>query len=80
MSQIPQQLLTDALEMSSPSRAHLAALLIESLNTETDADADQAWSEEIRQRLTDIDNGNVKMIPEEEARRIIRGQNGTPVD
>lgn len=80
MSQIPQQLLSDALQMSSPDRAHLAAMLIESLESEADADVDQAWSEEIRRRLTDIDAGNVKMIPEAEARRIIRGQNGTPVD
>jgi len=66
--------------MPSPDRGRLAALLIESLEPETDADADQAWSEEIARRLNEIDEGRVKMIPAEEARRIIRGQNGTPAD
>lgn len=80
LSRTPQQLLNDALEMPSPDRGRLAALLIESLESETDADADQAWSEEIDRRLTDIDDGRVKMIPAEEARRMIRGQDGTAAD
>lgn len=73
--QIPSQLLTEALQMPTLDRGRLAALLIESLESETETDVDLAWAEEISRRLSDIDSGRVKMISEEDARRIIRGQN-----
>lgn len=72
MSQLPEQLLTEAMEMSSLDRGRLAALLIASLESQIDLDADQAWSEEIDRRLKDIDTGRVKMITAEDARRMIK--------
>lgn len=66
--------------MSTPDRGRLAALLIASLESQTDHDADQAWSEEIDRRLKDIDEGRVKMISAEDARRMIRGQDGATSD
>ena len=73
MSQSPQQLLTEALELPSSDRGQLAAMLIDSLEGETDEVADQAWSDEIQQRLQDIDRGWVRMIPWSEVRSRLRG-------
>ncbi len=39
-----------------------------------DDDADQVWSDEIQQRMQDIDEGRVQMIPWSEVRRRVRGQ------
>jgi putative addiction module component (TIGR02574 family) len=58
-----------ASELTDEERASLAGLLIESLEGEPDTDVEQAWSEEIRKRLADIDAGVAKTIPWEEARQ-----------
>ncbi len=80
MSDTSQQLLSDALELPSVDRGRLAALLIESLDEETDPGASAAWSEEINRRLADIDAGQVQMIGWTEAREWIRGTDGTAAD
>jgi hypothetical protein len=36
-------------------------------------DVEEAWSDEIARRISDIDSGRVKTIPAEEAERMIRG-------
>lgn len=74
MSSSPQQLLMEALELPTVDRGRLAARLIESLEAETDKDADEAWADEIQQRLKEIDEGRVEMIPWDEVRRRLRGQ------
>lgn len=74
MSQSPRQLLTEALDMPSADRGRLAALLIESLESDAADGADEAWSDEINQRLQDIDAGRVRMIPWTEVRKRLRGQ------
>jgi hypothetical protein len=45
----------------------------ESLDGETDENAEAAWSVEISPRLAQLDSGSVKTIPWEEARRLILG-------
>lgn len=77
MSQSPQQLLAEALEMPLADRGQLAAALIESLDECTDDDIEQAWADEIQQRLRDIDEGTVQMIPWSEVRRRLRGRDGS---
>jgi putative addiction module component (TIGR02574 family) len=77
MTQAAQQLLTEALRLPTEDRGELIASLIDSLETESDADADAAWSDEIARRLREIDEGRVEMIEWSEARRLIRGQDGT---
>ncbi len=71
----PKQLLAQAMELPSPERGQLAAMLIDSLETEVDddADADQAWSDEIQRRIIDINTGRVQLIPWTEVRRRMRG-------
>jgi len=72
-----KQLLAEALRLSDEERAALASELIQSLEREVDADAEAAWSEEIRARLERVDAGTATTISWSEARRRIRGALGT---
>lgn len=74
MSQSPQQLLDEALKMPLADRGQLAALLIESLESDVENGVDEAWSEEISRRVDDIKAGRVQMIPWSEVRQRLRGQ------
>lgn len=71
-----KQLLAEALRLSDEERAALAGELIQSLDREVDADAEAAWSEEIRARLDRLDAGTAKTIPWSEARRRIHAAAG----
>ena len=71
-----RQLLVEALRLSDEERAALAGELIQSLETEVDADAEVAWSTEIRARLERVDAGRAKTIPWSEARRRIHAAAG----
>ena len=42
---------------------------MDNLDTEVDEDAEEAWREEIRRRLEEIDSGATKLVPWDEARR-----------
>ena len=67
-----KQLLVEALRLPEAERAALAGELIESLETEVDADAEAAWSVEIRRRVEDLNAGRARTVPWDEARRRIR--------
>ena len=71
-----RQLLVEALRLSDEERAALAGELIQSLETEVDADAEAAWSAEIRARLERVDAGKAKTIAWSEARRRIHAAAG----
>jgi len=62
--------------LSDEERAALAGELIQSLEREVDADAEAAWSDEIRSRLERVDAGNAATIPWSEARRRIHAAAG----
>lgn len=72
MNQNSQELLAQALDLSPSERGRLAAMLIDSLETEVDEDADATWAEEIQRRVEDIDQGRVQLIPWSEVRRRMR--------
>jgi putative addiction module component (TIGR02574 family) len=72
----PRQLLAEALRLTDPERAALAGELIQSLETEVDAEAEAAWSAEIRARLERVDAGTATTIPWSEARRRINAAAG----
>lgn len=57
-----KQLLEEALRLPDEERAALAGELIQSLDSEIDADAEAAWSAEIRARLERVDAGTAKTI------------------
>ena len=61
-------LLAEALQLSDADRASLAEDLLESLDAKAEADRDAAWAEEIERRLSQIDSGQVKLIPWHEVR------------
>jgi putative addiction module component (TIGR02574 family) len=66
-----RQLLEEALRLTPEERAALAGEPIQSLDVEIDADAEAAWSAEIRARLDRVDAGTAKTVPWSEARRRI---------
>ena len=66
-----KHLLAEALLLSDEERAALAGELIQSLQREVDADAEAAWSAEIRSRLDRIDAGTTTTVSWSEARRRI---------
>jgi putative addiction module component (TIGR02574 family) len=57
------ELLRDALTLPPEARAALADSLLDSLDAEVDEDAEQAWRDEIYDRLQQIDDGAAKLIP-----------------
>jgi putative addiction module component (TIGR02574 family) len=71
-----RQLLAEALRLSDEERAALAGELIQSLDSEVDADAEAAWSAEIHARLERVGAATATTIPWAEARRRIHAAAG----
>lgn len=67
----PRDILLEAMKLPPEARAALAGSLLESLDTEVDADAEAAWGVEIERRIRAIDEGTTKLVPWEEVRRRI---------
>jgi putative addiction module component (TIGR02574 family) len=74
MSPSTRELLNAVLKIPPAERAALAAQVIDSLDERSDADADEAWSEEVLRRCQELDSGAVRSIPWRTARRMILGQ------
>jgi putative addiction module component (TIGR02574 family) len=64
-----QKILEEALTLPPAERADLAASLLDSLDEGQDDAVDEAWAEEIKRRIEDVDSGRVKTIPWSEARK-----------
>lgn len=60
------QILHEALELPPEQRAALADSLLDSLDTEVDADVEQAWREEIERRVESVRNGTAMLVPWED--------------
>ncbi|KYF76451.1 hypothetical protein BE11_47125 [Sorangium cellulosum] len=76
-----EDVLVAALRLSAEDRAAVAAALIQSLDEpeQTTEEVEAAWTEEIQQRLADVDAGVVTPVPWPEARRrILAAANGRP--
>jgi len=74
MSPSAADLLKQALALGESDRATLAGALIESLETTVDEGADEAWAEEIRRRVEELDAGAVETVAWSEVReRLFRG-------
>ncbi len=78
MSESAQQLIAAALQLAPADRAVIANAILASLESEPDGDGSSeirdAWSDEIRNRIADIDSGRVKTIPSSEAWKMIDGE------
>jgi putative addiction module component (TIGR02574 family) len=71
MKQDVTELLRQAMELPTEARAALAGSLIESLDDQVDASAEEEWKQEIARRIAELDSGRVKPIPWADARRQI---------
>jgi Putative addiction module component len=58
-----------ALSLPKPDRAHL---LLDSLDTPSDADIAQLWRDEAQRRATDIDSGKVVLVSGEDLERRVQ--------
>jgi hypothetical protein len=58
-----------AMSLSLRQKLALAEVLLESAESESDADADTAWSEEIRKRIRAVDEGRDEGIAYEDVMR-----------
>ena len=63
MSRTASELLREALDLSQEDRADLINSLIESFDSETDANVEDAWIMEVNRRTEELDRGAVKAIP-----------------
>ena len=66
-----QKVLEEALSLPAPERADLAATLLESLDEQENEGVEEAWAQEIEQRVRQVESGAVKTIPWSEARKQI---------
>lgn len=65
MAQFFEQLVTEALRLPLNERAELAFTLLQSLDSEADADAEAAWDAELARRMEQIERGDVTGEPAE---------------
>jgi putative addiction module component (TIGR02574 family) len=72
MAEDAAELLIHALKLPPAARAALADSLIDSLDTEVDENAEEAWRSEIALRVRDLDSGAVRTIAWDEVRRRLR--------
>jgi len=56
------------------ARTALACSPLDSLDAEVDANAEEAWREDIYRRLQEIDSGAVTLIPWHDAQRRLRAR------
>jgi putative addiction module component (TIGR02574 family) len=64
----------EAAQLPEHDRATLAGLLIETLDPVSETEVEPAWSEEIKRRMAEIDDGTAELIPWEEVRAELFGQ------
>lgn len=74
MAEDVAELLAHALKLPPAARAALAGSLIDSLDTEVDENAEEAWRSEIALRVRDLDSGAVQTIGWAEVRRQLRSR------
>lgn len=69
-----QNVIAEALRLPENERLEVTEALYESLEGPADPGADAAWAAEIDRRLKQIDSGQAKFSPWDEARRRIAGE------
>ena len=70
----PQEVLSVALELPPVERGRLAVLLLDSLDSGSDPDHEQAWANEVAHRLAELDSGHLSLIPWAEVQRRMRAE------
>ena len=79
MTPAADRFLADLLKLPPADRGEVVERLLDSLEPASDADAEGAWSEQIRSRIEDIRSGRITAIPWKEAReQILADDDGSP--
>jgi putative addiction module component (TIGR02574 family) len=73
MKDVAARILDEALRLPAEARAAIADSLLDSLDTAVDPDAEDAWRQEIRKRIRDLDSGSTKPVLWSDARKSILG-------
>lgn len=68
MSRDAGEILKEALALPAEARAALADSLWDSLEEQSDESTEEAWRNEVKKRLAELDSGAVLAIPWSEAR------------
>jgi putative addiction module component (TIGR02574 family) len=71
-----EKLFQDALQLEQHDRAELAKLLIDSLDSATEQDVEEAWAREIDRHTAELDAGTAETIPWETVRARLRASRG----
>jgi putative addiction module component (TIGR02574 family) len=74
MGEDAAELLNHALKLPPEARAALADSLIDSLDTDVDENAEEAWRREIALRARELDSGAVHTIAWDDVRRQLRSR------
>ena len=76
MPLVASKVLNEALSLPTEERVSLVEKLLTSLNLPTQKEIDRLWAEEAERRVSQIDSGQVKLIPGEEVFSKIREKYG----
>jgi putative addiction module component (TIGR02574 family) len=70
----PGEILKAALSLPPEARAALAGSLLDSLDAEVDETAEAEWRAQVRRRLAELDDSDVRTIPWPEVRARLEQQ------
>ncbi len=76
MTAITDRVIEEALSLPADIRLNLVEKLITSLNLPIDEEIDRLWAEEAERRISQIESGEVKLIPGEDVFSKIRAKHG----
>jgi len=74
MATVRDRVFEEALSLPADVRLSLVEKLLTSLNLPIDAEIDRLWAEEAERRVSQIETGEVKMVPAEEVFSKIRAK------
>ena len=74
MATTRDRVIEEALSLPADVRLSLVEKLLTSLNLPIDAEIDRLWAEEAERRVSQIETGEVKMVPAEEVFSKIRAK------
>jgi len=76
MIKAEQKVLDEALLLPVEARLAVVEKLLSSLNVPSRREIDEAWAEEVERRVSQVDRGEVELVPGEEVFARIRGKHG----
>jgi len=76
MATTDDRVFEEALSLPADVRLSLVEKLLTSLNLPIDEEIDRLWAEEAERRVSQIDEGKIKLVPGEEVFAKIRAKHG----